>query len=36
MRFKKVGESYFSPDGQTIIFQAVPKGEKHYQIYTMI
>ena len=26
---------YFSPDGDTIAFQAVPNGKKHYQIYTM-
>lgn len=35
MGFEKAGEAYFSPDGQTIIFQAVPKGQEHYQIYTM-
>jgi Tol biopolymer transport system component len=35
MGFEKAGESYFSPDGESIIFQAVPQGEKHYQIYTM-
>ncbi len=35
MGFEKAGESYFSPDGRSIIFQAVPKGEKYYQIYTM-
>jgi Tol biopolymer transport system component len=35
MGFEKAGEGYFSPDGQTILFQAVPKGEKHYQIYSM-
>ncbi len=35
MNFEKAGEAYFSPDGNTIAFQAVPKGEKHYQIYTM-
>ena len=35
MGFEKAGESYFSPDGRSIIFQAVPQGEKHYQIYTM-
>lgn len=32
---KKAGEAYFSADGSTVIFQAVPKGEKHYQIYTI-
>lgn len=35
MGFERAGEAYFSPDGQTIIFQAVPKGKEHYQIYTM-
>ena len=35
MGFEKAGEAYFSPDGQTIIFQAVPKGQEHYQIYSM-
>lgn len=35
MGFEKAGEAYFSPDGRAIIFQAVPQGEKHYQIYTM-
>ncbi|WP_068471027.1 TolB family protein [Candidatus Protochlamydia phocaeensis] len=35
MGFEKAGEGYFSPDGRTIIFQAVPVGQKHYQIYTM-
>jgi len=35
MGFEKAGEAYFSPDGRSIIFQAVPKGEKSYQIYTM-
>lgn len=35
MGFEKAGESYFSPDGRAIIFQAVPRGEKRYQIYTM-
>jgi len=29
------GEAYFSPDGQTIIFQATPKGKSEYQIYTL-
>lgn len=33
--FEKAGESYFSPDGQSLIFQAVPRGEKTYQIYTL-
>lgn len=31
----EAGEGYFSPDGQQIIFQAVPTGKKHYQIYTL-
>ena len=35
MGFEKAGEAYFSPDGQTIIFQAVPFGERHYQIYCL-
>ncbi len=35
MGFEKAGEAYFSPDSTTIIFQAVPKGEKKYQIYTL-
>ncbi len=35
MGFEKAGESYFSPDGQTLIFQAVPIGQKNYQIYTI-
>lgn len=35
MGFEKAGESYFSPDGQSLIFQAVPKGKKNYQIYTI-
>lgn len=33
MGFEKAGESYFSPDGKTLIFQAVPTGKKEYQIY---
>lgn len=33
MGFDKAGEAYFSPDGTSILFQAVPAGEKHYQIY---
>jgi len=32
MGFEKAGESYFSPDGKTVIFQAVPAGKKGYQI----
>lgn len=35
MGFEKAGEAYFSPDGQMIIFQAVPIGETGYQIFTM-
>lgn len=31
--FTKAGEGYFSPDGQTIIYQAVPRGYPFYQIY---
>ncbi len=33
--FEKCGEAYLSPDASTIIFQAVPKGKEHYQIYTL-
>jgi Tol biopolymer transport system component len=32
--FVKAGEGYFSPDGQTIIYQAVPREYPFYQIYT--
>jgi Tol biopolymer transport system component len=35
MGFEKAGEAYFSPDEQLIIFQAVPNGKKHYQMYVM-
>ncbi len=35
MGFEKAGEAYFSPDGKTIIFQAVAAGQEHYQIYTL-
>lgn len=35
MDFEKAGEAYFSPDGASIIFQAVPKGQNDYQIYSM-
>ncbi len=35
MGFEKAGESYFSPDGKTLIFQAVPSGKKGYQIYSI-
>src|SRR6476659_9606939 len=30
----KAGEGYFSPDGQTIVYQAVPTDYVFYQIYT--
>jgi len=30
----KAGEGYFSPDGETIVYQAVPPGYPFYQIYT--
>jgi TolB protein len=32
--FTKAGEGYFSPDGKTIVYQAVPAGYPFYQIYT--
>lgn len=35
MGFVKAGEPYFSPEGDEIIFQAVPIGEDEYQIYTL-
>lgn len=35
MGFEKAGEAYFSPDDMSIVFQAVPTNEKHYQIYCM-
>lgn len=35
MGFEKAGEAYFSPDDTSILFQAVPKGQKEYQIYRM-
>lgn len=31
--FERAGEAYFSPDASHIIFQATPKGEKHYAMY---
>jgi TolB protein len=31
--FEKAGEAYFSPDMRWIVFQAVPTGEQHYQMY---
>lgn len=35
MGFTRAGEGYFSPDGQTIIFQAVPQGKQTYQIFSL-
>ncbi len=35
MGFERAGESYFSPDGNSIIFQATLHGRKDYQIYTL-
>jgi Tol biopolymer transport system component len=35
MGFEKAGEAYFSPDGSSIIFQAVPPGRQGYQMYVM-
>ncbi len=35
MGFERAGEAYFSPDGKTIAFQAVPTGQEHYQIYKL-
>lgn len=35
MGFERAGEAYFSPDGKTIAFQAVPIGQEHYQIFTL-
>ncbi len=32
--FAKAGEGYFSPDGKSIIYQAVPREYMFYQIYT--
>jgi Tol biopolymer transport system component len=32
--FVKAGEGYFSPDGQTIIYQAITQDYPFYQIYT--
>jgi len=34
-RFDRAGEAYFHPKNGSIIFQAVPKGEKHYQMYVL-
>jgi len=33
--YARAGEAYFSPDMQWMIFQGVPKGEEHYQMYLM-
>jgi Tol biopolymer transport system component len=33
--FERAGEAYFSPDMSAIIFQAVPRGERHYQMYLL-
>lgn len=35
MGFEKAGEAYFAPNGESILFQAVPEGQKEYQIYWM-
>jgi len=35
MGFEKAGEAYFSPDGKTIAFQAVPTGREYYQIFKL-
>ena len=35
MGFEKAGESYFSPNGKTLLFQAVPTDKKQYQIYSI-
>jgi len=32
--YSKAGEGYFSPDGQTIVYQAIRKEYPFYQIYT--
>lgn len=32
--FPRAGEGYFSPDGQSIVYQAFPIGYPFYQIYT--
>lgn len=33
-QFQKAGEGYFSPDGKSIVYQAVPPGYPFYQIYS--
>ncbi|MCK6455059.1 MAG: hypothetical protein L6Q92_00815 [Phycisphaerae bacterium] len=35
MGLEKSGEAYFSPDQRMIIFQAIPRGELEYQMYTL-
>jgi len=35
MGLDKAGEAYFAPDQRTIIFQAFPKGESAYQMFTL-
>jgi len=35
MGLDKAGEAYFSPDGRKIIFQAYPKGQTQYQMFTL-
>lgn len=34
--FRKAGEGYFSPDGETIIYQAIRREYPFYQIYTQL
>lgn len=31
--FDRAGEAYFSPDMKWIVFEAVPRGQQHYQMY---
>jgi TolB protein len=35
MGFEKAGEAYFSPDGNSLIFQAAAPQENYYQMYTI-
>lgn len=35
MGFGRAGEAYFSPDSQSIAFQAIPNGQEFYQIYKL-
>lgn len=35
MGLDRAGEAYFSPDMRKIIFQAYPKGQNKYQMYTL-